>query len=78
MDLLTIILQKAEESNGPLVGSKMGAIPGYTPEQVYEHALLAQEQGLVEARFAGDRVNFTVLRLTDAGHEFLESHATAR
>jgi hypothetical protein len=70
-NLLQAIVRKAEESNGPITGSKM-EIPGSTPEQRYEHVLMAKEEGLVDARMAGDGVNFTVLRLTAAGHGYLD------
>jgi hypothetical protein len=75
--LLLTILQRVEESNGPITGSKM-EIPGHTREQIYEHVLIAQERGLVDARMAGNGVDFTVKRLTAAGHDYLETHATVR
>jgi Hypothetical protein (DUF2513) len=75
--LLLTILQKVEDSSGPFVGSKV-EIPGYTREQICEHVLIAQDQGLVDARMPGNGVDFTVKRLTAAGHDYLETHATVR
>jgi Hypothetical protein (DUF2513) len=71
MELFRSMLMVVEISNSP-DGCQV-EIPGYSPEQLYEHAKLAQEAGFIEARFAGDYQNFHVLRLTYAGHEFLDA-----
>jgi len=53
-------------------------IPGYDSKQLYEHARLAKEEGLVDAALATDETNFVLHRLTAAGHDLLETHATTR
>lgn len=70
MDLLRSILLKVEESDSPH-GCQV-RIPGYSYEQLYAHAKLAEDAHLIEAKFSLDLRNFHVLRLTFAGHEFLD------
>jgi hypothetical protein len=70
MDLLRSILLKVEESNS--AHGCTVVIPGHSYEEVYAHAKLAEDANLIEAKFALDFRNFHVLRLTFAGHEFLD------
>ena len=46
-------------------------IPGHSAEEVYEHALLAQDAGLIQATFHKSVAHFVVQRLTNDGHDFL-------
>jgi hypothetical protein len=46
-------------------------IPGHSAEEVYQHALLTQDAGLIEAKFHKSVATFVVQRLTNEGHEFL-------
>ena len=70
MDLIRAILLKVEEQDAE--GSATIEIPGYSREQVFCHAELAQEAGFILASFrAGYSVR--VQRLTFAGHEFLDA-----
>jgi Hypothetical protein (DUF2513) len=71
MDLIRKILLKVEES-ASLGGCKV-ELPGHTGEELYYNAKLAEDAGLIEARFAPVSTDFVVLRLTYAGHEFLEA-----
>jgi Hypothetical protein (DUF2513) len=48
-------------------------LPDYSREELYYNAQLAQEAGLIDARFAPGSTDFHVLRLTYAGHEFLDA-----
>lgn len=73
MDLLRALLLKIEEmpfSGGHLMGEIQ--IPGHSDEEVCYHAQLAQDAGLIEARFLKPTTYFAVERLTYAGHEFLD------
>jgi Hypothetical protein (DUF2513) len=70
MDLLRSILLKVEESDSAY-GCRVD-IPGCSYELVYAHAKLAEDAKLIEAKFSPDLRNFHVLRLTFAGHEFLD------
>lgn len=49
------------------------AIPGRSREQLSYHAKLAADAGLIEARFLSGTPIFTVHRLTNDGHEFLDA-----
>ncbi len=71
MDLFRALLLRVEEQP---YGEGLGPIEvsGYTKEQVYYHALLAQDAGLIDASFMLG-YEFVVLRLTYAGHEFLDA-----
>ena len=71
MDLIRAILLKAEESAS--LGGCQVELPGYTAEGLYYNAKLAQDAGLIEARFLPNSTEFHVLRLTYAGHEFLDA-----
>jgi hypothetical protein len=46
-------------------------IPGRSAEEVYEHARLTQDAGLIEAIFHKAMPTFVVRRLTNDGHDFL-------
>lgn len=70
MDLIRSILLEVEKCDSP--EGCVVEIPGHSPEQIYEHAKLAQDANFIEARFAKDFINFHILRLTFAGHEFLD------
>ena len=69
MDLLRSFLLKVEEQpvNGPFTTP---VVPGYSEDELYYHAKLAEDAGFIEADFTFD--GFTVQRLTYAGHEFLD------
>jgi len=49
------------------------AVPGRSREQLSYHARLAADAGLIEARFLPGTPIFTVYRLTNEGHEFLDA-----
>ena len=70
MDLIRAILLEVEKSTSP--GGCQINLPGHSREELYYNAQLAQEAGLIEARFLPNADAFHVLRLTYAGHEFLE------
>lgn len=69
MDLIRAILLEVEKSPSP-AGCQI-EIPGRTREELYYHAQLTQEAGLIEARFLPNSTVFHVLRLTNPGHKFL-------
>ncbi len=73
MDLLRALLLKIEEL--PPAGDFTGniEIEGHTPEEVAYHAQLAQDAGLIVARFLPPTNYFFAQRLTYAGHEFLDA-----
>ena len=71
MDLIRAILLKVEESTS--LGGCQIELPGYSEEEQYYNAKQAQDAGLIEARFAPGSTDFHVLRLTYAGHEFLDA-----
>jgi hypothetical protein len=48
-------------------------IPGHSAEEIYEHALLTQDAGLIEGTFHRSMPHFVVRRLTNEGHDFLEA-----
>jgi hypothetical protein len=48
-------------------------IPGHSAEEIYEHALLTQDAGLIEATFHKSMPHFVVRRLTNEGRDFLEA-----
>jgi hypothetical protein len=73
MDLLRAFLLRVEEV--PYKFGGIGApveVPGYSSEEVYYHALLAQDEKLIEAKFSRNGLAFVVVRLTYQGHEFLD------
>jgi hypothetical protein len=71
MDLIRAILLEVEKSTSP--GGCQIKVPGHSPEELYYNAQLAQEAGLIEASFLDNSSAFHVLRLTYAGHEFLDA-----
>ncbi len=71
MDLIRAILLEVEKSPSP--GGSRIEIPGRAREELYYNAQLAQEAGLIDARFLPNSDEFHVLRLTYAGHEFLDA-----
>ena len=71
MDLIRAILLKVEESAS--LGGCTVQLPGYTAEDQYYNAKLTQDAGLIEAKFHPLTTDFVVLRLTYAGHEFLDA-----
>jgi hypothetical protein len=71
MDLIRVMLLEVEKSTSP--GGCQINLPGHSPEELYYNAQLAQEAGLIDARFARGATDFHVLRLTYAGHEFLDA-----
>ncbi|MGO8719412.1 MAG: DUF2513 domain-containing protein [Acidobacteriaceae bacterium] len=48
-------------------------VAGYSPEEVCYHVRLAQDLGLLEATWVPDETNCCVFRLTNEGHNFLET-----
>jgi Hypothetical protein (DUF2513) len=48
-------------------------VEGYTKDEVAYHAELAEEAGLIKARFLKPTNEFAVERLTYEGHEFLDA-----
>jgi|ERR1700677_3167259 hypothetical protein len=71
MDLIRTILLEVEESPSP-EGCRI-EVPGRSRDELYYNAQLAHEAGLIEARFLRGSTDFHVLRLTYAGHEFLDA-----
>ena len=71
MDLIRAILLEVEKSLSPN-GSGI-ELPQRTREELHYNAHLAQEAGLIDARFLPNSTDFHVLRLTYAGHEFLDA-----
>ena len=72
MDLLRAILIEVEKLP-PNQRWVTEPLLGYSREEVVYHVKLAQDQGLVDARFAPSGTQAIVLRLTNAGHEFLDA-----
>ena len=71
MDLIRTILLEVEKSPSP--GGCRIEIPERTREELYYNAQQAQDAGLIDARFLPNSDEFHVLRLTYAGHEFLDA-----
>jgi hypothetical protein len=71
MDLIRAILLEVEKS--PSLKGCGIEIPGRSREELYYNAQLAQEAGLIGARFLPGSTDFHVLRLTYEGHEFLDA-----
>ena len=71
MDLIRAMLLEVEKSTSP--GGCQIDLQGHSPEELYYNAQLAQDAGLIDARFAHNATDFHVLRLTYAGHEFLDA-----
>ena len=65
------MLLDVEKSTSP-DGCQIEA-PGYSGAELYYNAQLAQDAGLIDARFLPGSDAFHVLRLTYAGHEFLDA-----
>jgi hypothetical protein len=71
IDLVRTLLIKIEalpDTNGHPV-----SVEGHDPAEICEHLKLAQEAGLIEARFLPGGTECAALRLTWAGHEFLDA-----
>jgi uncharacterized protein DUF2513 len=71
MDLIRAILLEVEKSTSP--GGCRIELPDHSREELYYNAQQAQDAGLIEAKFSSDGTAFHVLRLTYAGHEFLDA-----
>ena len=72
MDLIRTVLFKAEAL--PDASGHSISVEGRNHAEVCEHLRLAQGAGLIEARFQrGDATACVALRLTWAGHEFLDA-----
>jgi hypothetical protein len=71
MDLIRAILLEVEKSPSP--GGSRIEILGHSREELYYNAQQAQDAGLIDARFLPNSDEFHVLRLTYAGHEFLDA-----
>jgi hypothetical protein len=72
LDLIRDILLQVEKLPCPAHWYEI-AIPGRSREQLCYHAKLAHDAGLIEARFLTGSTIFTVHRLTNEGHEFLDA-----
>lgn len=70
MDLLRSLLLKVEEQP-PFGPFSTPEVPGYSEDELYYHAKLAEDAGFIEADFMME--GFVVRRLTYAGHEFLDA-----
>lgn len=71
MDLIRAILLEVEK-NASLAGCPV-QIAGRTREELYYNAMQAKDAGFIEAKFAPGSPDFHVIRLTYAGHEFLDA-----
>jgi hypothetical protein len=71
MDLVRAILLEVEKSTSP--GGCRIEIPDHSREELYYNAQQAQDAGLIEAKFLPNTTEFHVVRLTYAGHEFLDA-----
>lgn len=74
MDLVRLILLAVE--SGPALADGTPTVVGYDAETIAYHLLIMGEAGLVLVRTPtppGSSLQVRVLRLTWAGHEFLES-----
>jgi hypothetical protein len=71
MDLIRTMLLEVEKSSSPS-GCRI-EMPGYGREDLYYNAMLAREAGCIDAKFLPNSTEFHVLRLTYAGHEFLDA-----
>jgi hypothetical protein len=72
MDLLREILIEIEKLP-PNQRWATEPLLGYSREEVVYHVKLAQDDDLVDARFAPSGTQAVVFRLTNAGHEFLDA-----
>jgi DNA-binding HxlR family transcriptional regulator len=70
VELFRHILIEIEKQPPGMRGHKID-IPGHSAEEVYEHARLTQDAGLIEAVFHKSMPTFVVRRLTNDGHDFL-------
>src|ERR1700741_3884513 len=74
MDLLRSLLLEVEKLPFVAGGYSTGVkVPGFSDEEVCYHAKLADEQGLIDAKFLPGTTDFMVQRLTYEGHEFLDA-----
>jgi hypothetical protein len=73
MDLVRLILLAVEDA--PPEGPEELAVDGYDDEVVTHHLIIMGEAGLLEIDTVQtvDEINARPIRLTWAGHEFLES-----
>lgn len=72
MDLIRALLLETEAL--PDTRGHSVSVEGHGPAEVCEDLKLAQEAGLIEARFLpGEATSCIALRLTWAGHEFLDA-----
>ena len=72
MDLIRAILLEIEKMPFPNRGQNVH-VSGYSPEDLCYNALLANEAGLIDAKFSNNATAFIAIRLTYAGHEFLDA-----
>lgn len=76
MDLIRTLLMNTEalpDTNGHPISAE-----GHGAAEICEHVRLAQEAGLLEARFLPGSTECAVLRLTWAGHEFVDAARESR
>jgi len=74
MDLIRSILLLTESTSAGELVRDFSSL-GTHDHTIAEHAWLAEQSGLIEARFLGDSPSngaVIILRLTPAGHDFLE------
>jgi hypothetical protein len=64
MDLIRAMLLEVEKSTSP--GGCQIKLPDHSREELYYNAQLAQEAGLIDARFLPNSAEFHVLRLTNS------------
>jgi hypothetical protein len=72
LDLIRDMLLQIERSSAGVHWYEIAA-PGRSREQLSYHAKLAADAGLIEARFLPGTPIFTVYRLANQGHEFLDA-----
>jgi hypothetical protein len=73
MELFRKFLLEVETIPPDMVNWVGLTVEGYSPDEVAYHARLAHDAGFIEARFLPGTNDFTVRRLTYAGHEFLDA-----
>jgi hypothetical protein len=71
MDLIREMLLEVEKC--PSLNGCAIEISGPSRADLYYNAQLAQEAGLIDARFVSGSTDFHVIRLTYDGHEFLDA-----
>lgn len=73
MELFRKFLLEVETIPPDMVNWVGLTVEGHSSDEVAYHARLAHDAGFIEARFLPGTNDFTVRRLTYAGHEFLDA-----